>query len=118
VFPDFTHAPSRDWWGTLYKHFYSIGADGFWNDMNEPAVFQTATKTIPLDVTGRIEEPGFRSRIVTQREAHNVFGMENSRGTYEGLLKLNPNQRPPTPAASATPPPGPETTTAPGTICA
>ena len=94
VFPDFTHAPTRDWWGTLYKHFYSIGADGFWNDMNEPAVFQTATKTIPLDVTGRIEEPGFRSRIVTQREAHNVFGMENSRGTYEGLLKLNPNQRP------------------------
>ncbi|MGA3202215.1 MAG: TIM-barrel domain-containing protein, partial [Bryobacteraceae bacterium] len=94
VFPDFTHTPSREWWGTLYKHFYSIGADGFWNDMNEPAVFQTATKTIPLDVTGRIDEPGFRSRIVTQREAHNVFGMENSRGTYEGLLKLNPNQRP------------------------
>jgi alpha-glucosidase len=94
VFPDFTHKPSREWWGTLYQHFYSIGAAGFWNDMNEPAVFQTPTKTAPLDVWGRIEEPGFAPRVVTQREAHNVFGMENSRGTFEGLLKLNPDLRP------------------------
>ena len=94
VFPDFTRSASREWWGTLYKHFYSIGADGFWNDMNEPAVFQTPTKTIPLDVRGRLEEPGFAPRAVTQREAHNVFGMENSRGTFEGLLKLNPDRRP------------------------
>ena len=94
VFPDFTHQPSREWWGTLYKNFYALGAAGFWNDMNEPAVFQTPTKTIPLDVRGRIEEPGFEPRIATQREVHNVFGMENSRATFEGLLKLNPNQRP------------------------
>ena len=94
VFPDFTHRPSREWWGTLYKHFYSLGADGFWNDMNEPATFQTASKTIPLDVHGRVDEPGFLSRTIMQREAHNIFGLENSRGTFEGLLKLNPNQRP------------------------
>jgi alpha-glucosidase len=94
VFPDFTRSTSREWWGTLYKQFYSMGADGFWNDMNEPAVFQTSTKTIPLDVRGRLEEPGFEPRAVTQREAHNVFGMENSRGTFEGLLKLNPDRRP------------------------
>jgi alpha-glucosidase len=62
--------------------------------MNELAVFQTPTKTIPLDVRGRIEEPGFETRTTTQREVHNVFGMENSRGIYEGLLKLNRNQRP------------------------
>jgi alpha-glucosidase len=94
VFPDFTRKASRDWWGSLYRNFYSMGAAGFWNDMNEPAVFQTPTKTIPLDVRGRIEEPGFELRIVTQREAHNVFGMENSRATFEGLLQLNPNERP------------------------
>jgi len=94
VFPDFTRQASREWWGSLYRNFYSMGVAGFWNDMNEPAVFQTPTKTIPLDVTGRIEEPGFRTRSTTQREVHNVFGMENSRATYEGLLKLNPNQRP------------------------
>jgi alpha-glucosidase len=94
VFPDFTRESSREWWGSLYKNFYSIGAAGFWNDMNEPAVFQTPTKTIPLDVRDRIEEPGFTTRTTTQREIHNVFGMENSRGTFEGLLKLNPDQRP------------------------
>ncbi len=94
VFPDFTRKSSREWWGTLYKNFYSIGAAGFWNDMNEPAVFQTSTQTVPLNVWGRIEEPGFMTRTTTQREAHNIFGMENSRGTFEGLLKLNPNLRP------------------------
>jgi alpha-glucosidase len=94
VFPDFTHTASREWWGTLYKNFNSLGVAGFWNDMNEPAVFQTATKTIPLDVLARIDEPGFAPRTSTQREVHNIFGMQNTRGTYEGLLKLNPNQRP------------------------
>jgi alpha-glucosidase len=94
VFPDFTNRASREWWGTLYRNFYSMNAAGFWNDMNEPAVFQTPTKTIPLDVWGRIDEPGFAPRIVIQREAHNIFGMENTRGTFEGLLKLHPNQRP------------------------
>ena len=94
VFPDFTRQPSRAWWGSLYKDFYAMGAAGFWNDMNEPAVFQTPTKTIPLDVVGQLDEPGFRPRAITQREAHNVFGMLNTRGTFEGLLKLNPGQRP------------------------
>jgi len=94
VFPDFTRSASRAWWGSLYKDFYTMGAAGFWNDMNEPAVFQTATKTIPLDVFGRLEEPGFEPRNITQREAHNIFGMLNTRGTFEGLLKLNPDLRP------------------------
>jgi alpha-glucosidase len=94
VFPDFTRKASREWWGSLYKEFYSEGVAGFWNDMNEPAVFQTPTKTIPLDVRDRIEEPGFQTRTTTQREVHNVFGMENSRGTYEGLLRINPRLRP------------------------
>jgi alpha-glucosidase len=94
VFPDFTHSESRAWWGSLYKNFSSWGVAGFWNDMNEPAVFQSSTKTIPLDVTGRLNEPGFAPRTITQREAHNIFGMLNTRGTYEGLLKLNPDQRP------------------------
>jgi alpha-glucosidase len=94
VFPDFPNVAARAFWGGLYKNFVSLGVAGFWNDMNEPAVFQTATKTIPLDVVSRIDEPGFKPRTATQREVHNIFGMLNTRGTYEGLLKLNPNQRP------------------------
>lgn len=94
VFPDFTHAPSREWWGGLYKQFVDDGVAGFWNDMNEPAVFDGPVFTMPLDNVHRIEEPGFANRTATHAEIHNVFGMENERATYDGLLKLRPNERP------------------------
>jgi len=94
VFPDFTHKPSRDWWGTLYTDFVSKGIAGFWNDMNEPAIFEVPSKTMPDDVRHRIEEPGFVTRTTSHLEVHNIFGMQNSRGTFEGLLKINPDSRP------------------------
>ena len=94
VFPDFTQKSSRDWWGTLYKDFVNHGAAGFWNDMNEPAIFLVPSKTMPDNVQHRIEEPGFKTRVTSHLEVHNIFGMQNSRGTYEGLLKLRPNMRP------------------------
>jgi alpha-glucosidase len=94
VFPDFTQKVSRDWWGTLYKDFVADGAAGFWNDMNEPAIFEVPSKTMPDDVRHRIEEPGFQTRMATHLEVHNIFGMQNSRGTYDGLLRLKPNLRP------------------------
>ena len=94
VFPDFTRKASREWWGTLYSDFVSKGVAGFWNDMNEPAVFLVPSKTMPDDVQHRIDEPGFAPRTANHLEIHNVFGMENTRGTYEGLLKLQPNSRP------------------------
>ncbi|NYF78324.1 glycoside hydrolase family 31 protein [Granulicella arctica] len=94
VFPDFTQHQSREWWGTLYKSFYDLGIAGFWNDMNEPALFNIASKTMPDDVQHRIDEPGFLKRTTNHLEIHNIFGMENTRGTYEGLLKLKPDLRP------------------------
>jgi len=94
VFPDFTQKQSRDWWGTLYADFVSKGVAGFWNDMNEPAIFEVPSKTMPDDVQHRIEEPGFTTRTASHLEIHNVFGMQNSRGTFEGLLKLAPDSRP------------------------
>jgi len=94
VFPDFTRKASRDWWGTLYADFVAKGIAGFWNDMNEPAVFEVASKTMPDDAQHRIDEPGFAPRVASHLEIHNVFGMENGRGTFEGLLKLDPNSRP------------------------
>ena len=94
VFPDFTQKSSRDWWGTLYSDFVAKGIAGFWNDMNEPAIFDVPSKTMPDDVRHRIEEPGFLTRVTNHLEVHNIFGMQNSRGTYEGLLKLQPNDAP------------------------
>lgn len=94
VFPDFTQKASREWWGTLYADFVSKGIAGFWNDMNEPAIFEVPSKTMPDDTQHRIDEPGFTPRVATHLEIHNVFGMQNSRGTFEGLRKLDPNTRP------------------------
>src|SRR6266852_5589647 len=94
VFPEFTQQKTRDWWGSLYKPFLSEGLAGFWNDMNEPSVFLTDNLTMPDNVQHRIDEPGFRPRTTKHLEIHNVYGMENSRATYEGLRKLDPDLRP------------------------
>ncbi len=94
VFPDFTRAQSREWWGSLYQDFVKDGVSGFWNDMNEPSVFDGPDKTMPLTTVHRIEEPGFTTRTATHAEIHNIVGLENARATYEGLLKLRPNERP------------------------
>ncbi|MBB2200751.1 glycoside hydrolase family 31 protein [Gluconacetobacter tumulisoli] len=95
LFPDFTQAATRAWWGTLYRQFYlEDGIAGFWNDMDEPAIFETPTKTMPLDNRHRIDEPGFASRVAFHREIHNLYGMQNHRATYEGLLALKPDERP------------------------
>ncbi len=47
-FPDFTHPKVREWWGGLYREMIQdIGISGFWNDMNEPAIFKINYKTFP-----------------------------------------------------------------------
>jgi alpha-glucosidase len=94
VFPDFTRASTRSWWGNLYKDFIADGFSGFWNDMNEPAVFETPTKTMPLDNLHRIESDDFAARNTTHSEIHNVYGMQNTRGTFEGMARLRPGIRP------------------------
>ena len=90
VFPDFTLSRVRDWWGGLYKNFVDMGVAGFWNDMNEPSVFQTLSKTMPLDNVHRLDD----GTTLDHRAIHNVFGMQNVRATQDGLLKLNPDERP------------------------
>lgn len=94
VFPDFTQQRTLIWWGSLFKQFVQDGVAGFWNDMNEPAVFNTPTKTMPDDVQHRIDMPGFQKRTTDHREVHNIYGMLNSEGTYDGMLALRPDERP------------------------
>ena len=90
VFPDFTLTRVRDWWGALYQDFVHMGAAGFWNDMNEPSVFERSDKTMPLDTVHRLDDGTTRDH----RAIHNVFGMQNARATYEGLRKLQGDERP------------------------
>lgn len=39
VFPDFLNADASKWFGDKYKTLLDLGIEGFWNDMNEPAIF-------------------------------------------------------------------------------
>jgi len=89
VFPDFARGATRSWWGSLHDGLVKAGVAGIWNDMNEPAVFDSATGTFPLDV--RHDADG---RSTDHREVHNLYGMLMSRATHEGLLALRPAARP------------------------
>ena len=40
-FPDFLNKEAAKWFGDKYKVLTDVGIDGFWNDMNEPAIFYT-----------------------------------------------------------------------------
>ncbi|XAR70739.1 Alpha-glucosidase [Bertholletia excelsa] len=92
VFPDFTQSRTRSWWANLVKDFISNGVDGIWNDMNEPAIFKTVTKTMPESNVhrGDIEFGGCQNHL----HYHNVYGMLMARSTYEGMKLANENRRP------------------------
>jgi alpha-glucosidase len=93
VFPDFTDRRVRKWWGGEYAALVGDNVAGFWDDMNEPSVFQSANLTMPLDTVHRIDSDDFAARNATHAEIHNVYGMENSRATFEGLRALRPDER-------------------------
>lgn len=86
-FPDFTNPEVREWWGDLFRELVEAGVAGVWNDMNEPAVFGSGI--FPVDVRHQFD--GFRG---SHRKAHNVYGMQMVRATYEGLKRQQKNKRP------------------------
>jgi alpha-glucosidase len=93
VFPDFTDKRARAWWATNFRQLVDDGIAGFWNDMDEPSVFNE-TGTMPLDVVHHIDGDGFAPREAAHAEIHNVYGMENSRSTYDASRSLRPHERP------------------------
>jgi alpha-glucosidase len=91
AFPDFTRPETRAWWSGLYKNFIATGIDGVWNDMNEPSVFDSPTKTMPEDNWHR---GGGGLQAGNHLQYHNVFGMLMVKATREGILNANPGKRP------------------------
>ncbi|KAL5550807.1 hypothetical protein UlMin_000983 [Ulmus minor] len=92
VFPDYTQAKARLWWANLVKDFVSNGVDGIWNDMNEPAVFKTVTKTMPESNIHRGDDE--LGGVQNHSHYHNVYGMLMARSTYEGMKLANAKVRP------------------------
>ncbi|OAV45545.1 TIM-barrel domain-containing protein [Lewinella sp. 4G2] len=90
VWPDYTNPVVRDWWGTLYRELYNEqGVSGFWNDMNEPAMFKVNNLTFPDNI--RHDMDGQPSH---HKEAHNIYGLQMTRASYDGLKALQPAKRP------------------------
>lgn len=81
VFPDFSRADTRQWWGEKLKILTEAGIRGIWNDMNEPANF---TGELPDDV---------QFQDGNHLAMHNAYGHLMAQATYEGLLKAE-NRRP------------------------
>lgn len=89
-FPDFTNPKVREWWAELYKEFMSeLGVHAVWNDMNEPAVMEVPSKTAALDT-----RHNYDGNRCTHRKAHNIYGMQMVRATYEGIKKYVYPKRP------------------------
>ncbi|MFI5885470.1 TIM-barrel domain-containing protein [Streptomyces sp. NPDC051554] len=90
VFPDFTHARVREWWGGLYKERLAQGFAGFWHDMNEPTSLTAfGESTLPRSARHDLEGRGG-----DHREAHNVYALCMARAAYEALRELAPQERP------------------------
>jgi len=89
-FPDFTKPEVREWWSGLFKELIEdIGVKGVWNDMNEPAVMEVPNKTFPNDV-----RHDYDGNPCSHRKAHNIYGMQMARATYQGLKKFAYPKRP------------------------
>ncbi|WP_138431363.1 glycoside hydrolase family 31 protein [Fodinibius saliphilus] len=90
VFPDYTDPDVRAWWGDLYENLLNNkGVSGVWNDMNEPAVFEVESKTFPENI-----RHSYEGEKVSHKKAHNIYGMQMARASYEGIKKHNNGKRP------------------------
>ncbi|MGY5351765.1 glycoside hydrolase family 31 protein [Wenyingzhuangia sp. IMCC45533] len=89
-FPDFTREEVRDWWAGLFKGLIAdTGVQGVWNDMNEPAVMDVPGKSFPDDV-----RHDYDGNPCSHRKAHNIYGGQMAKATYQGLKKYNYPLRP------------------------
>ena len=89
-FPDFTKPDVREWWASLFQDMIAdVGVKGVWNDMNEPALFEVENKSFPPDV-----RHDYDGNSCSHRKAHNIYGMQMSRATYEGIKHFSKPDRP------------------------
>lgn len=104
-FTDFFQPDARKWFGQQYKFYTDQGIEGFWNDMNEPAIFYS-------EYTGRMDKKDFLpggdgqyqpnvniadyvnfthqidGKTVVHNDVHNAFGYLMTRAAGEQLETL------------------------------
>lgn len=122
VFPDVLNSRSREWFGNKYGILTEAGIDGFWNDMNEPALFYSEQGLnglvdylkdyVQSPETHHIFELGGQvaaiknspddyrrfwhnmdGRWVRHDKVHNLYGYYMTRAAKEAFDRLRPDQR-------------------------
>ncbi|MGN0512448.1 MAG: TIM-barrel domain-containing protein [Lachnospiraceae bacterium] len=129
VWPGYTHFPdvlnpeARKWFGDHYRDLIDQGIEGFWNDMNEPAIFyskegmeelkQTLHKCIEDDVeeipvwllgdkvaamaNNKEDYKRFYHNIngkkIRHDKVHNLFGYNMTRAAGEAFERIYPDRR-------------------------
>ncbi|KRV48710.1 glycosyl hydrolase [Wenjunlia vitaminophila] len=87
VFPDFTSAAARQWWGELLELH---GCAGVWHVGDEPAVSAAfGERTLPRSTRHCGDGAGG-----DHRSAHNVYGLLMARAAHEALERSCPDRRP------------------------
>lgn len=121
-FPDFLQPRVRRWFGDHYQFLLDQGIDGFWNDMNEPAIFYSQkgmerfkAKAISVMQNGTDEQlnglgwamgalknsrEDYRSmfhhvdgKAVCHDDVHNLYGYNMTRAAGEAFARLRPDER-------------------------
>ena len=85
-YPDFSSPKTRNWWAENMKIYQDVGINGYWNDMNEPAINgQAMPDNVVFDCDGRTSNP---------LEMQNYYGFLMARSSYESFKKFGGNKRP------------------------
>lgn len=104
-FTDFFQPEAREWFGQKYKFYTDQGVEGFWNDMNEPAIFYseyTPVKQRKDSIPGSdgLYQPDVHvsdyvnffhkvdGKTVVHNDVHNAYGYLMTRAAGEQLDKL------------------------------
>jgi alpha-glucosidase len=85
-FADFSDPKARRWWSDNMRLYQELGINGYWNDMNEPAIDgQAMPDNVVFDFDGQKTTP---------LEAQNYYGMLMARASYESFQRYGGNKRP------------------------
>ncbi len=122
-FPDVLNADARKWFGDQYRFLTEQGIEGFWNDMNEPAIFYSkeglaeakeVARRFADDEEGKVSlwEVGWKlsglanshedyrrfyhlvnGEKVRHDKVHNLFGYNMTRAAGEAFERIDPDKR-------------------------
>lgn len=123
VLPDMLNKEVREWFGNQYQFLLDQGIDGFWNDMNEPALFYTDEslsaaideigsykgqnldldkfwhfKDIVANLSGNVNDytkfyHNMDGEMVRHDRVHNLYGYNMTRAAGEAFERLVPEKR-------------------------